>query len=416
MMYKDRVVDRELVERMEASGAVLIEGPKACGKTETALRIAKSWVMLDVDLEAKRALSVDPSLVLDGPTPRLIDEWQESPSIWNEVRRMVDQRKTSGQFILTGSSVPNDESSRHSGAGRFSILKMRPMTLFEMGYSTGLVSLEQLMEGESPKSGQRELSLAKLADLLVRGGWPRHLELTSRAAARSVRDYLDNICHVDVQRVAGGHRDPGRLWRLLRSLARNVATEATLEVLGSDAGGESGSLAHNTVVDYLDALERLMVIESQPAWSPHLRSRTTLRRSPKRHFVDPSLAVAALGATAERLVKELQTLGLLFESLVVRDLRVLSQSLDGEVFHYRDKGGQEVDAIVQLRDGRWAAFEVKLGAGRIDEGAVSLLRFARKIDTALTGEPSMLGVIVPAGYSYMRSDGVAVIPMSALGP
>jgi predicted AAA+ superfamily ATPase len=416
MLYRDRVVDGELGERLVAAGAVLIEGPKACGKTETALRVAKSSVMLDIDMQAKQALTVDPSLVLEGSTPRLIDEWQESPSIWNEVRRMVDLRKTLGQFILTGSSVPNDEPNRHSGAGRFSILTMRPMTLFEMGYSAGLVSLARLMEGESPKSGPRELSLENLADLIVRGGWPRHLELTSRAAARSVRDYLDNICHVDVQRIAGGHRDPGRLERLLRSLARNVATEVAIDVLGSDAGGESGPLAHNTVVDYLDALERLMVIENQPAWSPHLRSRTTLRRSPKRHFVDPSLAVAALGATAERLARDFEALGLLFESLVVRDLRVLSQPLDGEVFHYRDKGGQEVDAIVQLRDGRWAAFEVKLGAGRIDEGAASLLRFAGKIDSVLTGAPSMLGVITPGGYGYMRADGVAVIPMTALGP
>ncbi len=416
MFYRARVVDSELAERLEASGAVLIEGPKACGKTETALRVAKSSVMLDIDVQAKQAISIEPSLVLEGPTPRLIDEWQASPSIWNEVRREVDQRKGPGQFILTGSSVPNDDTNRHSGAGRFSILTMRPMTLFEMGNSTGLVSLAKIMDGESPKSGLSELSLENLAELTVRGGWPRHLELTSRAAARSVRDYLDNICHVDVQRVAGGRRDPVRLLRLLRSLARNVATEVAIEVLATEAGGEPGPLAHNTVVDYLDALERLMVIENQPAWSPHLRSRTTLRRSVKRHFVDPSLAVAALGATAEKLGRDFKSLGLMFESLVVRDLRVLSQPLDGEVFHYRDKGGQEVDAIVQLRDGRWAAFEVKLGAGRIDEGAISLLRFSRKIDSVLTGEPSMLGVIIPGGYGYMRPDGVAVIPMTALGP
>ncbi len=232
MLYRDRVVDGELGERLEAAGAVLIEGSRACGKTETALRVAKSSVMLDIDMQAKQALTVDPSLVLEGPTPRLINKWQESSSIWNEVRRMVDQRKTLRQFILAGSSVPSDEPNRHSGNGRFSVLTMRPMTLFEMGYSAGLVSLARLMEGESPKSGPHELSLENLADLIVRGGWPRHLELTSRAAARSVRDYLDNICHVDVQRVTGGHRDPRRLERLLRSLARNVATEVAIDVLG----------------------------------------------------------------------------------------------------------------------------------------------------------------------------------------
>jgi predicted AAA+ superfamily ATPase len=416
MAYRKRVVDSELRERLDANAAVFIEGPKACGKTETALQVANSSVMLDIDVQAKLALAIEPSLVLEGATPRLLDEWQEYPSIWNEVRRMVDLRKAPGQFILTGSSVPNDDTNRRSGAGRFSILKIRPMTMFETGHSAGTISLTRLMEGDSPRSKLRDLSMADLADLIVRGGWPRHLELSSRAAARSVRDYLDNIRHVDVQRVAGGHRDPERLQRLLRSLARNVATEVAIDVLAADAGGDYGPLAHNTVVDYLDVLERLMVIENQPAWSPHLRSRTTLRRSVKRHFVDPSLAVAALGATTDRLVRDLEALGLLFESLVVRDLRVLSQPLDGEVFHYRDKSDLEVDAIVQLPDSRWGAFEVKLGAARIDEGAASLLKFASKIDNALTGEPSVLGVITPGGYGYVRPDGVAVIPMTALGP
>jgi predicted AAA+ superfamily ATPase len=235
MLYRDRIVDVELSERLAATGAVLIEGPKACGKTETALRLAKSSVMLDVDTEAKRALSVDPLLVLEGAVPRLIDEWQESPSIWNDVRRLVDQRRTFGQFILTGSSVPNDDTKRHSGAGRLSILTMRPMTLFEMGFSTGQVSLTKIMEGEAPKSGEVALSLQDLTDLIVRGGWPRNLELSSSVAARSVRDYLDNICNVDVQRLAGAYRDPQRLKRFLRSFARNVATEVAIGVLGYEA-------------------------------------------------------------------------------------------------------------------------------------------------------------------------------------
>lgn len=416
MIYRKRVVDSELRERLGSSGAVLIEGPKACGKTETALQVANSSVMLDVDVQAQLALDVEPSLVLEGATPRLLDEWQEYPIIWNEVRRTVDLRKAPGQFILTGSSVPNDDTNRHSGTGRFSILKMRPMTMFETGHSGGTISLRELMDGKSPRSQQQDLSIADLADLIVRGGWPRHLELSSPAAARSVRDYLDNIRHVDVQRVAGGNRDPDRLQRLLRSLARNVATEVAIDVLAADAGGDYGPLAHNTVVDYLDVLERLMVIENQPAWSPHLRSRTPLRRSVKRHFVDPSLAVAAIGATSDRLVRDLSALGLLFESLVVRDLRVFAQPLDGEVFHYRDKSGLEVDAIVQLRDSRWGAFEVKLGAARIDEAAASLLKFTSKIDSELTGQPSVLAVITPGGYGYVRPDGVAVIPMTALGP
>ena len=314
MTYRKRVVDSELRERLGSSGAVLIEGPKACGKTESALQVANSSVMLEVDLQAQLALDIEPSLVLEGATPRLLDKWQEYPIIWNEVRKTVDLRKAPGQFILTGSSVPNDDSNRHSDAGPFSILKMRPMTMFETGHSAGTISLTRLMDGESPRSKPLDLPITDLADLIVRGGWPRHLELSSHAAARSVRDYLDNIRHLDVQRVAGGHRDGERLQRLLRSLARNVATEVAIDVLASDAGGDYGPLAHNTVVDYLDVLERLMVIENQPAWSPHLRSRTPLRRSVKRHFVDPSLAVASLGATSDRLVRDLSALGLLFES------------------------------------------------------------------------------------------------------
>jgi uncharacterized protein len=416
MAYMARVVDDELRSRVGAAGAVVIEGPKACGKTETAKRIAASSVLLDVDPTARQAMAVDPSLVLDGPTPRLIDEWQIEPAVWNHVRRQVDERGEPGQFVLTGSSVPADDASRHTGAGRFSFLRMRPMTLFETGHTNGAVSLAALMNGETPRSADPGLSITDLAERVTVGGWPAQHGRSTNDASRAAKDYMDQIRQVDVGRVAGARRDPARVGRLLRSLARNVATEAAVTVLAADAGGADGALSRTTVADYLDILERLMILENQPAWAPHLRSKAVLRSAPKRHFVDPSLAVAALGASPARLLRDLSLFGLLFESLVVRDLRVFAQALGGEVFHYRDNNGLEVDAIVQLADGRWAAFEVKLGAGLVDAGAASLARFAAIVDNDANGPPVALGVIAGNGYGYMRPDGVAVIPIGALSP
>jgi predicted AAA+ superfamily ATPase len=416
MAYQPRVVDAELAARLTATGAVVIEGPKACGKTATARQVAASEVLLDVDANARRAIDIDPALVLAGPVPRLIDEWQIEPAIWNHIRRAVDERGVPGQFILTGSSVPADDVTRHTGAGRVTRLRMRPMTLAETGHSIASISLKALLHNAAPNSPDAGLTVTALAERIVAGGWPGLVGRSVSQAGQAVRDYLGEIRRVDVGRVDQSSRDPEKVGRLLRSLARNVATSATATTLATDVGGSDDALKDDTVRDYLVALERLMIVENQPAWAPHLRSKSLLRQAPKRHFVDPSLAVAALGATPARLLEDLQWFGCLFESLVVRDLRVYAQAADAAVYHYRDNTGLEVDAIVQAADGRWAAFEVKLGQGQIDAAAATLRKFAERIDTAKSGPPQTLGVIVATGYGYRREDGIAVIPIGALAP
>jgi uncharacterized protein len=417
MPYLPRIVDAELTDLLQAVGGVVIEGPKACGKTESARQLAASEVRLDVDANARATAAVEPALLLDGATPRLLDEWQLQPAVWNHVRRAIDDRGQPGQFILTGSAVPADDITRHTGAGRIARLRMRPMTLLEAQLGSGAVSLAGLLAGEPPRSPDPGLSIPALANAIASGGWPGLRGLEPPRALRAVRDYLEEIRRTDVRRIEGGtRRDPGRVGRLLISLARNVATPATLTTLARDTGGTDGSLKDDTVREYLDALGRLMIVEDQPAWSPHLRSRYTLRSAPKRHFVDPSLAVAALRATPKRLLDDIRLLGLLFESLVVRDLRVYAQACDARVLHYRDSDGLEVDAIVQRADGVWGAFEIKLGAAQAEEAAPVLRRFARRIDTERCGEPAVLGVIVGTGYGYRREDGIAVIPIGALGP
>jgi uncharacterized protein len=414
--YFPRIVDGELAARLMATGAVVIEGPKACGKTATARQIAASEALLDTDANARQAIAVDPALVLDGPTPRLIDEWQLEPAIWNHVRRAVDDRQKPGQFILAGSAVPPDDITRHTGAGRITRLRMRPMTMFEAGTSSGEISLARLLSGELSRSADPGVTVAELAREIAVGGWPGFRGLAIDQALRAVRDYLEEIRRVDVNRVEGTRRDPGKVGRLLRSFARNVGTYASATTLALDTGEGDRSVKDDTVRAYLDALERLMIVEDQPAWAPHLRSRYVLRSAAKRHFVDPSLAVAALRATPERLLGDMRLLGFLFESLVVRDLRVYAQAADARILQYRDSNGLEVDAIVEVADGRWAAFEVKLGAGQIDQAAVNLKRFAKQIDTDKCGAPAALGVIVGTGYGYVREDGIMAIPIGALGP
>jgi uncharacterized protein len=416
LLYQPRIVDSELATRLTASGGVAIEGPKACGKTATARRIAASEVLLDTDIDARRAAAVDPALVLDGATPRLLDEWQLEPAIWNHVRRAIDDRRKPGQFILAGSAVPSDDITRHTGAGRITRLRMRPMTLFETHASSGEVSLAQLLAGEPARSADAGLTVVDLAREIAIGGWPGFRRLPVDQAVYAVRDYLEEIRHVDVSRVEGTRRDPTKVGQFLRSLARNVGTHAAATTLARDTGGADGPLKDDTARAYFDALERLMIVEDQPAWAPHLRSRYALRRAPKRHFVDPSLAVAALRATPERLLGDMKLLGFLFESLVVRDLRVYAQAADARVLQYRDSHGLEVDAIVEVADGRWAAFEIKLGPGQVDSAAANLQRFSRQIDTDRCGRPAALGVIVGTGYGYLREDGIAVIPIGALGP
>ena len=318
--YQSRVVDAELDALLDASGAVLVEGARAAGKTATAMQAAASHVLLDVDASARRVTGADPALLLAGATPRLIDEWQLEPAIWNLVRRAVDERTARRQFILTGSAVPADDITRHTGAGRFTRLRMRPMSLFEMGRSTGSVSLRKLLAGVPQRSAATQIPIPALAELIATGGWPANLGSSPQSAIRANRGYLEDIQRTDVSAVAGGMRDPMRVRRLCRSLARNVATPVAMSRLAADVGGTGPAMKPDTVAEYLDALERLMVVENQPAWSPHLRSRTTLRSSPIRHFVDPSLAVAALRSSPKALVADLEFLGLLFESMVVRDL------------------------------------------------------------------------------------------------
>lgn len=419
--YHARIGDAELTRRLESAGAVLIEGPRACGKTETARQLAASEVLLDVDANARRAVEVAPALVLAGETPRLIDEWQVAPALWNHVRRAVDDRSAgpgtgSGLFILTGSMAPADDVTRHTGAGRISRLRLRTMTLQETGVSNGAVSLRGLLRGRFEGCADPGLPLPELVVQLCRGGWPGDLHRSDAACQDARTDYLEEIRRADVSRVDGIQRDPENVGRVIRSVARNLATTVSARTIAADAGGADGPLDGDTVRGYLDALRRLMVYEEQPAWAPHLRSRSLLRRAPKRHFVDPSLAAAALGATPQRLLADLELLGLLFESLVHRELAVYARAGDAAVYHYRDNTGLEVDAVVEDRRGEWCAFEVKLGGGQIDDAARTLLKFRGRVDAEHSGPPRTLGVIVSSGYGYRRPDGVAVIPIAALGP
>lgn len=415
--YRARIADAELRQHLDRAGAILIEGPKACGKTETARQAAASEVLLDIDEQARAAVAVDPGLVLAGDTPRLIDEWQIEPAIWNHIRRAVDERRQPGQFILAGSAVPADDATRHSGAGRISRLRMRPMSLFESGVSSGSISLSRLLEGEKATAEDRGVVLKTIAEAIARGGWPALQEMPVENAASRISDYLEDVCRTDINQVDGVHRDPARVARLLKSLARNVATHAAVTTLAADTAGSGDvPLKKHTVAEYLSALERLFVVENQPPWEPHLRSRSILRKSPKRHFVDPSLAVAAMGAGPEAILRDLNLFGFLFESLVVRDLRVYSQAARGEVRQFRDNKGLEVDAIVES-GGRWGAFEIKLGGEKhLAAAAANLLKFAGEIDTRRSGKPAVLGVIVAGGYGYTRDDGVQVIPVAELGP
>ncbi|QOR71721.1 ATP-binding protein [Ruania alkalisoli] len=411
--YLPRVVDEELDDLLRISGAVLIEGPKACGKTETGRRAASSEVRVDVDPQVETIMAVDPALLLTGETPRLLDEWQAESQLWNFVRRAVDDRQQKGQFILTGSAQPVEDARMHSGADRIARLRMRPMTLWESGQSSGEVSLRSLLAGEDPSTVVKEPDLAGIVAALVRGGWPSVQGASLADARTEIQHYVDLLAEVDISAVSDRRRDPNRVRQLLRSLARGSATESSISTLASDVVESGDVLAWETVVDYLDALARLMVVEDVPAWSQHLRSSATLRKAPKRHFVDPSLAVAALGAGPEALMRDLNFTGQLFESLVVRDLRVYGQRHGIRVFHARDSSGREADAVLQRRDGAWMAVEIKLGPGAVDDAANSLLRFAENVDER-TGQFLGLLVITGWGLAHRRDDGVQVVPLTAL--
>ena len=416
--YRSRVVDREMAETLGASPAVLLEGSRACGKTWTAKRFARSEVLLDTMPNARLAASVDPGLLLDGPTPRLLDEWQQIPDIWNPMRRACDGRAAMGQFILTGSANPPDDITRHSGAGRVARVRMRPMSLYESGESDGSVSLGDLLDGESSAAAGSSFMIPQMIEIVCRGGWPRVVTQTSTAAQRYLRNYLNDISRTDIGQVDEVERDPVGVRRLLNSLGRNIGTKASYSTLAADAAGDRSTPMHpRTVKAYLQALERLFVVEDLPAWRPHLRSRHELRTTPTRHFVCPSLAVAALRTNSSRVRADPQFFGLLFESLVVRDLRVYSQ-IDGcELSHYRDQSGLEVDVVIERGDGEWAGFEIKLGSEAGVTEAIDALRlFRSRVDTKRMGEPRKLAVITAGGLSFELPDGIAVIPITALGP
>jgi len=412
--YYDRFADKLLAKRLKSSGAVLIEGAKGCGKTETAKQVSASIVRFDADEQVRIRMEIDPGTVLVGETPRLLDEWQEYPQIWNYVRREVDERRQKGQFILTGSATPDDKARRHSGAGRFSVIKMRPMSLYEKGWSTGEVSLAALMNGETPVSESVSFKLEEYAEKITLGGWPGLIGEGAAEGLRFVSDYMSLIAEADLGRVSDKRRDPYKVARLLQSLARNISTEVTLSALSKDTGGSDGGLDDETVAIYLSALERLMAVDNLPAWNTHIRSSDMLRKSPKRHFADPSMAVGALGLSLEKLMDDLNYFGLLFESLAIRDLRIYADANGGKTFHYRDSRGLEIDAVVEYSDGSWGAFEIKLGLGAVDAAANSLLKLANKIDTVKTKAPSTLTVITGNGFAHRRADGVNVVPLSTL--
>ncbi|MDE0497095.1 MAG: DUF4143 domain-containing protein [Acidimicrobiaceae bacterium] len=416
--YRPRVVDREVSETLQASPAVLLDGPRASGKTWTGKRFARSEALLDTLPGARLAASVDPAGLLDGAVPRLLDEWQQVPGIWNPMRRACDDRAQMGQFILTGSANPPDEITRHSGAGRVARVRMRPMSLFESGESDGSVSLTAMIDGAPCRPNRPGVPIADMVDLVCRGGWPRIVSATPAAAQRYLRNYLDDISRADIASVDDVKRDPVGVRRVLASLGRNVSTKASYATIANDASGDREVPVHpRTVKSYMQALERLFVVEDLPAWQPHLRSRIALRTTPTRHLVCPSLAVAALRTNSARLRADLEFFGLLFESLVVRDLRIYSQLEGCQLSHYRDEYGLEVDVILERADGEWAAFEVKLGSDDGVAEAVESLRSLRdRVDTAKMGSPVRLAVITATGIGVELRDGIAVIPITTLGP
>ncbi|MCY4424234.1 MAG: DUF4143 domain-containing protein [Acidimicrobiaceae bacterium] len=410
--YQQRLADAELDAALAAVGWVLLEGPRACGKTWTALSRARSAARLDIDVPAHELGRVQPAMLLEGDRPRLIDEWQTVPEVWNHARHAVDASGRAGQFIFAGSASPADDITRHTGAGRLRRIRMRPMCLWESGHSTGEVSLSALLDGATPTAPAAG-DLAEVAAMVCRGGWPALVHMPVAEAQRTLRDYLGEAARTDVRRLDGSrHHRPAGVERLIRSLARNTATEADYTTLMSDT--EPDPMHRHTVREYLEALRRVFLVEEQPAWSGHLRSKAALRKSPKWHLADPSLAAAALHASPDRLVADPATLGNLVESLAVRDLRILSQGLEGRVTHLRDASGQEADAVVECGDGRMLLAEVKLGGGAaIEEAARKLKRINNNMPE---GRSPRLVVLTTVGRGYSRDDGVAVVPITALGP
>ncbi|MBR6079133.1 MAG: ATP-binding protein [Treponema sp.] len=419
--YRNRIVDAILHDKLEAKGAVLIEGPKWCGKTTTAAQQARSILHMDNPAEKDQNLSLarlNPQRLLKGETPRLIDEWQIAPALWDTIRYEVDQRSEMGQFILTGSAVPPDTKEiTHSGTGRFSWLLMRPMSLFESGDSSGEVSLGELFKGNLDVDGENQNDIEKLAFLICRGGWPGAIDLNEKPALRQAFDYYEGVVRSDINRSDGNAKNEERVRRIMRSFARNQGSQTTATVIAKDIlANDASSVNEDTVRTYIEALKKIFVVEDMAAWNPNLRSKSAIRTSDTRYYVDPSIAVASLGVGPEDLLNDLNTCGLFFETLCVRDLRVFAESLDGSVYHYRDNTGLECDAVVHLRNGKYGLIEIKLGGDSlIEEGAENLKRLSSKIDVSKMKSPSFLMVLTGVGhYAYKREDGVLVVPIGCL--
>lgn len=421
--YKPRIADSMLQRKLAGKGAVLVQGPKWCGKTTTAKQISKSVLDLgktDILNNALLTLQIRPADLLKGETPRLIDEWQSIPELWDMIRSEVDDRNEFGQFILTGSSVPVKEGfRRHSGTGRYGWINMRPMSLWESGESTGAVSLGDLFDGEEMSVSENSLSLEEIAFLICRGGWPQATFLSGNIALDQARDYFEAIYKVDVHRVDDVKRSSERARLLMRSYARNIGSATSFTKMSADIkDNDNAGISYETVSDYVDLLKKLFVLEDMPAWNPNLRSKAAIQSSETRYFVDPSIATAALAIAPGDLLNDLRTFGLYFESMAVRDLRTYADTLIGEVLHYRDSSGLECDAVIHLRDGRYALTEIKLGGSdNIEKAAASLKELSRKIDSDKMRAPSFLMVLTGVGqYAYKREDGIYVIPVGCLRP
>ncbi|MFA6931382.1 MAG: DUF4143 domain-containing protein [Lentisphaeria bacterium] len=417
--YLPRICDTLLQNELASSGAILIEGAKWCGKTSTAMQSAKSILyMQDPDRASANLTLADtkPSLLLKGDSPRLIDEWQMAPVLWDAVRFEVDRRGIPGQFILTGSAVPADGKTAHTGTGRFSRLLMRPMSLYESHESNGCVSLKELFAGNCEIEGEGLLSIEQYAFAICRGGWPAALQLTPANALRTAINYVEAVINMDFHRVDGSEKNHERVRVLLRSLSRNISTVATSQTIMDDMQANDGAMSDKTLSLYLNVLRRIFVIEDQSAWQPSMRSKTALRISAKRQMVDPSIAAAVMRASPEKILEDFNTFGFLFESLCVRDMRVYTQANDGSVFHYRDKSDLEADMIISLNNGKWGAIEVKSGSRQIDEAAANLLKLNDKVNQEKMGAASFLMVLTGGQYAYKRPDGVLVVPLSCLKP
>ena len=421
VVYKPRIADRMLQDQLEASGVVLIQGPKWCGKTTTAEQQAKSVLYMDAPKTLKANLLLaesDPEVLFQGETPRLIDEWQLAPKLWDAARFEVSHRRLPGQLIFTGSAVSPDLSElTHSGTGRFAWLTMRPMSLWESGESNGSVSLKDMSQGKMTAAVALDMSLKELSFLICRGGWPGSLLLTHKAALRQAINYVEAVANSDISRVDNVNRNADFTRRLLRSYARHQGGQVPISTIYADIEeNRMGSMSEDTIASYILALKKIFVIEDMLAWSPNLRSKTAIRTSDTRYFVDPSIATAALGLGPEDLIGDLKTFGLLFETLAVRDLRIYADALDGQVYHYRDKNGLECDAVLHLRNGNFGLIEIKIGGDSlIEAGANTLKKLAEKIDTTKMKSPSFLMVLTGVGqYAYRRKDGVYVVPIGSL--